>query len=314
MSLINSNRISITSIFVCLALTLSGCAQEGSKASKPVDTPSIPDEELITEPIVVSLSKEKLDKLLDKRVGFKLKSPFIRLANAILVQSADHFDYCIYPVSSNKKVNYHPLIDTNPSFYKPTLRQYFDTIAIQTGTRWKYSNDESLLTDETKKLPIKKDVVAFTFEKHKRVMPFSVDLARGWKNKDMGLMMKITPPECPIGLDIFELGTFTSDSSDNSFYDKIAKDIALTWAKRVTRSSELTESVLSESEVAKHKAYYFEKTIPTKIGYPAKWRQWVFFVDSRCFMAVATIFPKYESKYYPQVLKMLESFQVNKGQ
>lgn len=258
------------------------------------------------------LGEETRNKILSKRVDFTLISPFERLSKTILSLSQDQFEYAIYPVALETKVKYRRMLPTNPLFYKPTLRQYLDNIATQTLTRWSYTKDSEVLDKSIEDIEVKKPILAFQFSEKgvKKELPYSIKMVKGWSSQNIGLILKMHPEECPIGLDIMNLGQFSSDSSevDENLLKKVREDVALTWARRASRNKLLSRDKLSKAKVASYDAIYYEKDVKTKIGFKAKWRQWVFTVKNRCYLVLSTIYPNYEAKLYPEVKEMLSSF------
>jgi hypothetical protein len=90
-----------------------------------------------------------------------------------------------------------------PGFYKPTLQEYLDAIALQTKSRWKYDPTSKYFQSEVETGPVE-DVAIFEFTKTDREKPFQVTLPKGWRSIDKGNWTMYVPPIFPLGIDIHE--------------------------------------------------------------------------------------------------------------
>ena len=121
------------------------------------------------------------------------------------------------------------------------------------------------------------------------------------------------PPDFPVGMDIYEMGTYSAGEKDppKDFAGRIRSVVSLEWAQRVSRTAKAED--LKPAKVGESEALYFEAMVPSHFGKDLRWRQWVFLVDNRCFFVVSTIAPDLDQKIFPDVKKMLESFRIKKN-
>lgn len=267
------------------------------------------------KPKVVSLNKNKLEQLLNKRLKFGSKATFSKYAKKFVALSALQLDYCILLATDSPKVETEKVISVYPDFYKPTLKEFLDIIARQAKSKWHPTSEKKYLTDEIKSLRLTKDVVVFKFDTADNTKSYQINKPKNWTVKDQGIAEVYKPQFCPIGMDIFDLGPFSSSNQSEDkqeFCKKVKTEVSLFWAKKATQNKTVKASDFSEDKVGKYSALYYENLIPTRTLYKAKWRQWVFMDKNRCYVILSTIFPNYETRVYPDVQSMLKSFKVKR--
>jgi len=144
----------------------------------------------------------------------------------------------------------------------------------------------------------------------KREQPFKVDLAKGRRAVDMGHWMMYIPRAFPVGMDIYEFGTYSPTQKDNeqNFFDKIRNEVSLDWARRVHPKAKVGD--LEKAIVGQFEALHYGVLLTGQTGQEIRWRQWVFIDGKKCYLSVSTIIPDLEEKIYPDVKQMLESFEI----
>jgi hypothetical protein len=215
-------------------------------------------------------------------------------------------------MTSSRDIAVAELQPTFPSSYDPTLRELMDSIAQQTSSQWKYEPTGKYLNSDVPREVT--DLAFFEFTPAKRDRPLEFTLPKGWKRQDRGHWIMLSPPDFPVGLDLYELGTYSADDATKTadLLTRIRREQALEWAQRVKEAA--NEKELVERKVGPYDALYFEALIPTKLGKDFRWRHWVFMVDNRCFMAVSTIDPELEGKILPDVQAILGTLKVKPSQ
>jgi hypothetical protein len=190
------------------------------------------------------------------------------------------------------------------------LREFLDAIALQTTSEWKYDPSSKYVKNEVEpNVPIE-ELAIFDFTATNREKPFEVTLVDGWKAVDKGNWLMCVPPSFPVGLDIYEMGNYSSadKATESAFRNKVRAAVALEWAQRVKENA--VPDDLKRAKIATFDALFFESMIPSQLGKQIRWRQWVFMVDNKCYFVVSTILPEFENKIFPDVEKILASFRV----
>jgi len=200
-------------------------------------------------------------------------------------------DVAIHTESS--EINSTGLQSIIPDFYKPTWRELFDVIAIQTQSSWSY--------DPTRNFWV------FTKPQKPRTY-YSIEIAKGWEQNDCGLYVGYHPPIAPVGMDIYILGTYTSDDPKKAddLCKKLKEDFAITFAKVFQK--DVTQKDMKNVRIGNYEALHFE----TKASNGVIWRQWVIIDEGRAFVIVSAIKPEHEAVVYPDVQKMIQSFRISK--
>ena len=277
-----------------------------TKTEAPPDGEAPPDAQIKVTPF----SEQELEKLLGQRVKGGMGYSFGQFANMFLVTS--HIDYGmgIGLMTPSKEIAKKNLQSPFPIFYRPTLREFLDAIALQTSSSWKYDPTNQYVKSDVKRDIKATDLAIFEFVGIERVKPFEVTLAEGWKSNDKGNWLMLIPPSFPVGMDIYEMGSYSSDDSDaeQELFTKVRAEVALEWAQRVHKQA--TAEDMQAAKVGPYDALYFEALVPSQLKKDMRWRQWVFWVDAKCYFIVSTILPELDDDIFPDVEKMLASFRL----
>jgi hypothetical protein len=292
------NKTTVTSLLLLAALTTS--------VSSSI---AVPERKQIAEAPagskVKQLSKEEVDHLLAQRVEAGLGFNFAQFANMFLVNSNVMLGQSVGLVTGSEKISKSPLMSPFPQFYKPTLRELLDAIALQTFSDWKYDPSGKYMVNKTRHAA---EMAIFEFSEHERKKPYELTMAKGWASSDRGNWTMFSPPIFPVGLDVYEMGTYSSASQSGQaeLYKKVPAELALEWAKRVQPKA--TKEDLKTAKVGTYDAIFFESMVKSQMKKPVHWRQWVFMVGHTCYFIVSSILPENDSKIYPDVEQMLKSF------
>ncbi len=262
---------------------------------------------------VKPLTKEQQDKLLAARSHGGMAHAFSRCAKLFLISSRMELPYGVAVMTSSQTIAKAELQPVFPRFYRPTLREYLDAIALQASSEWKYDPTSKFFRSEVDNGPAE-DLAIFEFTESKRAKPFQVVLPKGWKAIDKGNGVTYVPPIFPLGIDIHELGSYSSDdgTEGKDLLKKVVAEVSSERAKRVKGDVELAD--LKPAKVGPYEALYFETTVPLRNGATIRWRQWVFSAGNKCYFAVSTIFPQFEERIFPDVQAILKSFQIGKAE
>ncbi len=260
--------------------------------------------------IIAPLTAEQQERLLGARLTGEMQYSFRQFANMFIVLSQLDLGCCVGLMTSSQEIADTKLQSPFPRFYKPTLREFLDALALQTFSQWKYDPTSKYFRSIDKQESPVNGLAIFEFTRTEREKPFEVTLATGWMAVDRGNWLMLVPPTFPLGADIHEMGTYSSDDkeAEKDLLRKVPTEIALEWAKRVHKDA--TREDLKPSNVGSYDALFFESMAPSKLEKDVRWRQWVFMVDRRCYFVVSTILPEYEDRIYQDVQKMLASFRV----
>jgi hypothetical protein len=256
------------------------------------------------------LTKDQQANLLNERLVGGMGNSFRQFSNQFLAMSRINLSYGVGLMTPSQEIADMELQTVFPGFYKPTLREYLDVIALQTKSQWKYYPTSKYFHSEVESGPVK-DLAIFEFTKTDRTKPFRVTLPKGWRSIDKGNWMMYVPPVFPLGVDIHELGSFSSDdNTDNGLLKRVPREVSLEWAKRAKDVVDPKE--IKPAKVGSYDALYFETMMPLRDGSTVRWRQWVFMVENKCYCAVSTIFPQFEERIFPDVQSVLASFVIKK--
>ena len=290
----------VFAIVAVLASISGSCLAQNNPETKPAaDSPATFE----------ALSEAQLEKLLNARLDGSLQFSFRQFANMFLVSSRITFGTGVGLMTESKKIADTELQPIYPASYRPTLRQFLDRIALQASATWKHDTTGKFISDTTGGNKPLKDIAIFEFsESGKAKRPYEVTLEKGWKTVDHGHWVMHVPPDFPIGMDIYQMGTYTPEDVEVTpeFIRKTRADISLSWAQRVRPETESKD--LIPAKVGSYEALYFEAMIPSQLEKEIKWRQWVFFVGNDAYFIVSTILPEFEDKIFPDVKKMISTF------
>jgi hypothetical protein len=262
------------------------------------------DENAVT---IVPLTAGELDELLGHRIDPGMQGTFAQFSNMFFVLSRIHLPKSIALAAKSDRVAEAPLMSPFPSTYKPTLREILDTVALQSMSEWSYTTEDVVERSAKPSGPID-HIATFQFNFKQRPKPYDFTLADGWKGVDRGNWLMLSPPNFPVGLDFYEMGTYSADDkkAEPQLFKTVRQDVALEWAQRVSEGAKLED--LREAKVGQYDALYFEAMIPSKLNKDVRWRQWVFMVDNACYFVVSTILPENEESIFPAVESMLATF------
>lgn len=288
----------------------AGTEAQSSDTSSTANSTPLVDPDQTAAATIKPLTPEQQERLLDARLDGGMSYSFSQFANMFMVSSRLHLGIGVGLMTSSPEIANSPLLSPFPPSYKPTFRELLDAIALQTFSEWKYDPTSKYFHSDVEHDQPVDDIALFEFAPSRRTKPFEVTLASGWKDIDKGNWVMHVPPSFPVGLDIYEMGTYSSDgtTTEREFQEKIETAVALQWAQRV--NADAVQQDLQPAKVGAFDVLFYESMADSQLDQDIKWRQWVFMVDSRCYFIVSTILPEFESEIFPDVEKMLASFQV----
>lgn len=305
-------------LLVLLTLLLSasnGFCQDNppkKESDKPDETEK--GEKLDKKVPLKVLSPAELDKLLQDRLNGSLSYSAKQFANMFFVRSRIDMGCSVALSFDDAEIAETELQSVFPEFYQPTLRELLDTIALQTFSTWSYRKEDQFLASKEENMPPQADIIVVYFEKTKtpRAKPYEVTLAKDWQSEDRGHWTACRPPTVPVGMDIYEVGTYSAKdkASEAALFERVRKAVALEWAQRVKEGAKADE--LKPAKVGPFDALFFESMIDARTGSKVRWRHWVFMVGNECYFIVSTIFPGDEKALYPDVEGMLKTFRLKK--
>jgi hypothetical protein len=314
---------------IALIVVTLGCSQaDRSDSPAPKPTPSAeaasapqleaPQSETPLEPTaaqqksakIVPLTPEQQADLLAARVDGGLGNEFRQYANMFLVFSRLQLGSGVGLMTSSPEIAAAELQPVFPSTYQPTLRELLDMIAMQTGSSWKYDSSGKYFQSDVPGESAATGLAIFEFTPAKRDKPYEVTLAKEWKAVDKGHWLMLVPPSFPVGMDIYELGSYSTDdkAAPSDWINSIRGEIALEWAQRV--NPEATRDDLQPAKVGPYDALYFEALIDSQLDKKLRWRQWVFAEGNRCYFIVSTILPEKDEEIFPDVEQMVGSIRI----
>ncbi len=268
------------------------------------------EEEKYVEVPIKPLDKEELKELLQKRFNGKLGNDFKSFANVFFVSSVlGNLGKMVSLSTKSKRISQSRLDSVYPETYQPTLKEFLDVIALETGSTWRY-DPEAKASSTAGNTEAIENCAAFNFEEADRKPPFKVKIADGWKKRTRAHSVIFVPPNFPVGMDIYQMGSYSADSKDKEtqVLKEAPRNLALSWAKSLKK--EAGPDDFKPAKVGKYDAVYFEADLKARNGEMIRWRQWTFMVGNKCYMVHSTIVPKLEDKLYPEVKAMLQSFEV----
>jgi hypothetical protein len=129
--------------------------------------------------------------------------------------------------TEDTEINSTKLNSPFPEFYKPTLGELFDTIALQTRSSWKYDPKTNY----------------WVFAKPAIQKPYSVVPADKWTTRDMGIYTGYKPATFPVGMDVYYYGVYSADEGKQaaSLWEKIRNTWALSFASKLKRGVTIAE-------------------------------------------------------------------------
>jgi len=177
-----------------------------------------------------------------------------------------------------------------PGFYKPTVRQLFDTIALQTKSSWKYDAQRNY----------------WVFAKPAIQKPYSITVADKWTSRDMGIYTGYAPATFPSGMDIYYYGIYSAEDSkrEASLLTDVRNMWALNFAANFKRG--VTINDMKKVSVDGVEALYFETPAPRP---GIIFREWVFNKQGKMFVIISTL-PAEDKQAVSDVEAMVKSFRV----
>jgi hypothetical protein len=176
-----------------------------------------------------------------------------------------------------------------PKFYKPTGAELLNAIARQTATSWSYDSKRAY----------------WLFSKPGKPMPFEITLSEGWVSEDRGYYLWCKPPTAPIGMDVYAMGEFSSESEDQNLAVKMRGEVALMWAKMFKKDVTLAD--MTAVKVGKIDALFFKVPTPRP---GSTWRQWAIAVAGKSVVIVSVIDDDKEKDILPDVEAAVNSFKL----
>ena len=259
---------------------------------------------------VAILPDDELEKLLEHRINNQLGGTFAQFANMFLVSSRIQLGTGIALATPSRKIAQTNLQSIYPETYQPTLREILDLAALESFSQWKYETTGKYLNSEKRMTKPVKGLAIFEFTETIREKPYQVSVAKGWTVRDKGNWVMYTPPDFPVGMDIYEAGTYSTDNKreEKEFLEQVRIDVALMWALRVDANA--TQDDLKPAKIGSFEALSYDTIIRGKDGQKYRWRHWVFLDGPRCYFIASTIPPFFENDLFPDVERMLASFEI----
>lgn len=263
------------------------------------------------------LTDEQLRRLLDTRLNETMSQmmaqsanqPFGQFANMFLAFSTMTVGRGVGLMTPDHEVSKRTVQSPYPLSYRPRLREVLDSLALQTFSKWSYDPSSKYLHSEVEHGGPVDNLAMFEFVPAERELPYALALAAGWKANDKGNWVMYVPPAFIVGMDIHNMGQYSSDGDNQSdFFRGVAEEVSLEWARRI--GQKISAADLTAAKVGKYDAQFFDVTLPTRDGKQLRWRQWVYMVDDVCYAVISTIFPSHEATIFPDIEKMLPTFRM----
>lgn len=250
------------------------------------------------------LGHEELERLLASRVDGELGATLNETAKSLLAESHLTLGCSVGLTTPDPRIKNAILRPRMPKSYRPTLREFFDSIALATSSAWKYDPN-----GKVGRAPIKGGPV-FEFERIRREKAFELTLTEGWEQHDFAGFVIYSPPVLSRGMDIYDMGTFSADDAvdEAQVFDSVRRDIALEWAWLVNEKAAAED--MRPAMVGAYEALHYDVSVSSQPDKTTRWRQWVFFVKDRCYSILSVIEPEFEDEVFPDVQAILASFRM----
>lgn len=304
-------RATFNSLVFVAAIGIPVCLAEAQRRTIEQPASALEPENVPLAKLAI-LSDDDLNEVLSRRLSGDMGDALRNFGKMFLVNSRLQIGVGIGLVAENKKIANTELQATFPESYHPTLRELLDSIALQSSSAWNYDKTgKHFSTDQRSDTPVE-GLAIFELKPTKREKPYKVALAKGWRAVDKGHWTMYIPRQFPVGMDIYEFGTYSPSKKDDEqkFSDKIRTDVSLDWARRVEPKA--NEKDFEEAKVGQFDALHYEVLLKGQAGQEIRWRQWVFMDGNKCYFIVSTIIPNLEDQIYPDVKQMLETFEIKK--
>jgi hypothetical protein len=255
----------------------------------------------------VPMTQAQLTSILQERLEGSLGYTFSQFSNMFLVRSQQDLTRAVVLSAADSAVAEANLMSVFPRSYKPTLREFLDAIALQTNTEWMYVTGSKALHSDSKE-PLD-GMACFEFAHSKQShLTFSIKAPDDWKVRNGGNKLMCEPPSFPVGIDFWEVGTYSFEKNSGKTMEDIVKDLALEWAKRAKPDASVES--LKPVKVGANAALYFETRVPSRLEVELIWRQWVFSSGNHCYFVISTLDDVNAKKLESQVSDILKSFTI----
>lgn len=196
--------------------------------------------------------------------------------------------------TNDPKINQTRLWSPFPSDYAPTWAELFEAIARRTGSSFAFDANTHY----------------WVFSKPPLPLPYSVKLAKGWKQDPRGEYVAYIPTIAPVGMDIYLCGRFSAKKDKKKDKAKLFTHVREELARRFARYFKKKVDVkdMTKVQVAGAEALYFQSPSPKRPT--ITWRQWVFVKDGHGIAIVSAIDQKNQEKLLPDVRAMVGSFRI----
>lgn len=219
-----------------------------------------------------------------------------RLPSGVITGTFGSFGSLLYAVldvaihTDDKEIGDFELHSPFSDFYKPTLKELLDTIALQTKSSWKYDSQRDY----------------WVFAKPANPKPFTLTLADKWSAEDRGIYISYRPPTYPVGMDIYYYGVYSADDrkQEASLWEKIRNSWAIGFASKFKRG--ISIAAMQRVSVDGVEALYYETPTPRP---GVMWRQWALVKNGQAFVIVSTL-PLEDKQLLSSVDSMVKSFRV----
>jgi hypothetical protein len=232
-----------------------------------------------------SLTQEQQDRFLARRLRSGAITGTFSAWGGML------FGLDIVTIHTNdKEIGDTELHSPFPDFYKPTIREMLNAIALQTRSSWKYDSQ----TDY------------WVFAKPAVPKPLSVTLADGWVANDRGIFVGYKPPTYPVGMDIYYYGTYSSDDASQQalLWERVRNSWATGFASKFKHDVTINE--MHRVSIDGVEALFFQTAAPRP---GIVWRQWALVKNGHAFVIVSTL-PGVDKHLLADVESMVRSFRV----
>src|SRR5262249_575814 len=143
-----SRNINLSRGDVCVALSFAISAILAASACR-VGVAAPPDHEEQSSSSIVPLTAEQLDELLGSRLDAGMQGTFSQFANMFFVASRISLPKAVALATPSERVSEAELMSPFPSTYQPTLREFLDSIAMQTLSEWKYDPTDQYVDQDS---------------------------------------------------------------------------------------------------------------------------------------------------------------------
>ncbi|MCL1910198.1 MAG: hypothetical protein FWG05_04610 [Kiritimatiellaeota bacterium] len=258
------------------AFLLAACLAHAEETARPVK----------------ALPEEAQNAFLAKRTNAAMRWSFDALASEL---------YALYNVAihtESQEINRTLFTPVIPDFYRPTWRELFDNMAVQTQSAWHYD-------------PAKNHWVFAKPEKPR--VYYEMELAKDWKQENYGCYTGYLPVSASFevdidNMDIYVLGSYSTDNPEEAggLHKKLRAHFAMVFAKTFGEGG--TPDDMREVALNNYPALHFETLSRTG----DIWRQWVVVEDGKAFLIVSEIKPEQDAEIWPGVQKMIGTFKIAK--